>query len=65
VLPIIRKRTPQPQAVSFRINGQLLLQELAKLVSEASVKAFNVRSGIRDISQFKARYGVCWAKESV
>ena len=59
VLPITGKRTPQRQAVAFRINGQLLLQDLAKLVSDAPVETFNVRSGIRGISQLKASFGPC------
>jgi len=46
VLPIACQRPTQRQSVSFRVNGELLLQDLAQLISHAAVERLDVLCGI-------------------
>lgn len=46
VLPIACQRPTQRQSVSFRVNSELLLQDLPQLISQAAVECLDVLCGI-------------------
>jgi len=46
VLPISGQRAAQWQPVSFRVNGQLFLQDFSELIPHAPVESFDIRCGV-------------------
>jgi hypothetical protein len=46
VLPITCQRPTQRQSVSFRVNSELLFQDLAQLLAHTAVEPLNILRGI-------------------
>jgi hypothetical protein len=53
VLPIAGQRSAQRQPVSFRVNGELLLQHLSQLSTHTAVESFDIRCRVSSVSKFK------------
>jgi len=58
MLPIAGQRAAQRQSISLRINGELLLQNLSQLITDAAVESFDVRCSVRRVPKFKGRLSV-------
>ena len=56
VLPIPGERTAQRQAVSFGVNGELLLQNFSQFIAHTAVQGFDFRGGIRRVSKLERRF---------
>jgi hypothetical protein len=59
MLPIAGQRSAQWQPVSFRVNGELFLQDFSELIPHASVESFDIRCGVQRVSKFKGKWGAC------
>jgi hypothetical protein len=49
----ISQRSAQRQPVSFRVNGELLLQHLSQLSTHTAVESFDIRCRVSSVSKFK------------